>query len=119
MKSLCCNQLIIFQTQSLGKRHFSFFNAFLKSCLAKINIIKGYLLYLLLLIVLAEVVLGNPCYVDNQCFGTPDSTICAPDRNNQLRCQCNSGFIEHQNKYIQGIYAFSSKIEFSKTMQFS
>ena len=63
-------------------------------------------------------VLGNPCYVDDQCFGTTNSTICAPGENNQLRCQCNSGFIEHQNKCIQGIYAFSSKIKFGKKCDF-
>lgn len=51
-------------------------------------------------------VLGDNCYKNEQCTGTPNAEVCMADPQDDATatCQCNAGFMTYNGTCLQGTY---------------
>ena len=60
-------------------------------------------MHFILPILAANVSLGEPCYIQAQCYGVPESTNCTTENGSfEITCQCQTGFIKNTNVCLQG-----------------
>lgn len=53
-------------------------------------------------LILVGLTLDEPCYVDRQCTGIPNSGVCMANINNERVCHCNHGYIKYNESCFKG-----------------